>query len=134
MLRQNSSSTIKAELKHTGIYVANIDRSIDFYERALSMHITRRLETKGRDVVFLGDLNNTFELELIYNPSKNGKYNLGDNTFHCGFRIENYDEAHELHEKMGCISRDKNISQYYWIKDPDGYEIEIIRASEYMIQ
>ena len=53
-------------------------------------------------------------------------YNLGDNTFHIAFEVDDYEKAHELHEKMGCICYENPEMGIYFINDPDGYWLEII--------
>jgi len=37
-----------------------------------------------------------------------------------------YEEAHRLHEKMGCICFENPAMGIYFIEDPDGYWLEII--------
>ena len=53
-------------------------------------------------------------------------YNLGDEEFHLAFRVDDYDAAHALHEKMGCICYENTAMGLYFIKDPDGYWLEIV--------
>ena len=41
---------------------------------------------------------------------------------------DDFDQAHALHEKMGCICFENHDMGIYFINDPDGYWIEIIPA------
>ncbi len=55
-------------------------------------------------------------------------YNLGDEAFHLALTADHFDQAHALHEKMGCICFENHDMGIYFINDPDGYSIEIIPA------
>ena len=57
-----------------------------------------------------------------------GAYNLGDNEIHLAFSVDDYEGAHKLHEEMGCICFENKAMGLYFIADPDGYWIEILRA------
>ena len=48
--------------------------------------------------------------------------------FHLALTADDFDKAHELHEKMGCICFENHDMGIYFINDPDGYWIEIIPA------
>mgnify|MGYP000299654465 CR=1 FL=1 len=49
---------------------------------------------------------------------------------HLGMRTEDIQASFALHSQMGCVS-DKIVEQHhqfgYFIKDPDGYETEIVQ-------
>ena len=51
---------------------------------------------------------------------------LGDNEFHLAFTTDDYEAAHEKHAAMGCICFENHEMGLYFIKDPDGYWIEIV--------
>ena len=42
------------------------------------------------------------------------------------FRTEDFEAAHALHEKMGCICYENPAMGIYFINDPDGYWLEIV--------
>ena len=42
--------------------------------------------------------------------------------------VDDFDAAHELHEKMGCIIRENPRMGLYFIADPEGQWIEILPA------
>ena len=48
--------------------------------------------------------------------------------FHLALTADDFDKAHALHEKMGCICFENHDMGIYFINDPDGYWIEIIPA------
>ena len=45
---------------------------------------------------------------------------------HIAFRVPDMEEAHKLHEEMGCIVRENPAMGLYFITDPDGQWIEIL--------
>ena len=53
---------------------------------------------------------------------------MGDCEFHLAFRTDDYEAAHDLHEQMGCICYENPDMGIYFIKDPDGYWLEIVPA------
>ena len=50
---------------------------------------------------------------------------LGDYLI-VGVTADDFDKAHALHEKMGCICFENHDMGIYFINDPDGYWIEIV--------
>ena len=77
-------------------------------------------------IVYVGNENADFELELTWLRDHEGPYNLGDEEFHLAFRTDDIDAAHALHEEMGCICFENKAMGIYFIKDPDGYWLEIV--------
>ncbi len=53
-------------------------------------------------------------------------YNLGDEEFHIAFKTHNFDAAYKLHKQMDCICYENKDMGLYFIKDPDGYWLEIV--------
>ena len=53
-------------------------------------------------------------------------YDLGDCEFHLAFEADDYEQAHALHQEMGCICFENTEMGIYFITDPDGYWLEII--------
>ena len=114
--------------EHTNLNVTDLARSIAFYEEALSLSIVKRqkAEDGSFELVFLGDGQSGTTLELTWLAGKEGPYNLGDNETHLAFRPSNFEEAKELHQKMGVICYENTSMGLYFISDPDGYWIEIL--------
>ena len=112
---------------HTNFTVFNIDRSLKFYEEALGLTEIARLETQSYIFVYMGDpYRSDHVLELQEIKSRNFPYNTGDNLSHLAFIVDDFDAAYEKHKKMNCIIKEHKIAGLYWIKDPDGYLIEIV--------
>ena len=116
---------------HNNLNVFDLEKSLAFYHEALGLKEVRRKEGKNFTLVFLGDGTTSHQLELTYLHERKEPYNLGENEFHLAFLVEDYEAAHALHEKMGCICYENKEMGIYFISDPDGYWLEILPASRY---
>ena len=115
---------------HNCLKVLDLDRSLKFYKEALGLEPVRWMRPSDADIqlVFLSDGKSAHELELGCPADRSEPFNLGDNEFHVAFRTADMEGAHALHESMGCICYDPETEPVYFIRDPDGYQIEIIPA------
>ena len=111
---------------HENFNVLDLEKSLAFYQEALGLHESRRKEKSDFTLVYLADDTNTFELELTWLKDRTTPYNLGDEEFHLAFETDDYEAAHAQHEKMGCIAYENPGMGIYFIKDPDGYWLEIV--------
>ena len=111
---------------HENYNVRDLDRSLAFYREALGLHEVRRNEKPEFTIVFMADDTETFQLELTWLKDHPQAYNLGECEFHLAFRTEDYQGAHDLHERMGCIVFENPEMGIYFITDPDGYWLEIV--------
>lgn len=115
---------------HFNFNVSDLDKALDFYREALGLTEVRRKEAEdgGFILVYLGDGRTDFQLELTWLRDHPQKYDLGECEFHLALRTEDYQAAHEKHQKMGCICFENPAMGIYFITDPDGYWIEIVPA------
>lgn len=113
---------------HNNLNVRNLKESLAFYEQALGLRETRRIEATDGSflIVFLGDGRSVHKLELTWLRDRKEKYNLGDNEFHLAFETDDMDTALQRHREMGCVCFENPEMGIYLITDPDGYWIEII--------
>ena len=113
---------------HENYNVADLAKSMAFYEEALGLKETRRKEAADGSfiIVYLANENSDFELELTWLRDMDRPYNLGDCEFHLAFRTDDYEAAHAKHEAMGCICYENPQMGSYFIKDPDGYWLEVL--------
>ena len=112
---------------HTNLTVFDIDRSLKFYEEALGLTEIARLETKSYVFIYMGDpYRSDHVLELQEIKSRQKPYNVGDSLSHLAFMVDDFEAAYEKHKKLNCIFKEHKIAGLYWIKDPDGYLIEIV--------
>ncbi len=118
---------------HNNFNVLDLDKSLDFYRRALGLVEVRRKAAEDGSfiLVYLGDgAGSTHQLELTWLRDWDRPYNLGDNEFHLAFTVEDFDAAHELHKQMGCICFENEKMGVYFINDPDNYWLEILPAKK----
>lgn len=113
---------------HTNINVFDLDRSIEFYQKALNLKVTRIKD--GPDgafrLAFLQDGETSASIELTWLADRQDPYNLGDNETHLAFTAADFDAAYQLHKEMDCICFENKAMGVYFINDPDGYWIEIL--------
>lgn len=121
---------MKFKMIHENYNVLDLERSMEFYEKALGLTEIHRKEAEDGSfiIVYVGNKETTFELELTWLRDRTEPYSLGDEEFHLAFETEDYDAAHALHEEMGCICFENPAMGIYFIKDPDGYWLEIVPA------
>ena len=119
---------MKFKMIHENFNVSDLDISLKFYEKALGLKEIRRkvAEDGSFIIVYVGNDEADFELELTWLAEHPQKYDLGEEEFHLAFRVDDFEAAHKLHEEMGCICYENPAMGIYFITDPDGYWLEII--------
>lgn len=120
---------IKSRFDHYNINVFDLQKSLDFYEKALGLKEVKRKEAADGSfiLVYLGDGETDFTLELTWLRDWDRPYNMGDNEQHLCIRIANdYDETRAFHKDMGCVCYENKDMRLYFIVDPDGYWIEVL--------
>ena len=117
---------MKFEMIHENYNVSDLERSIAFYEKALGLREVRRNEKADFTIVYMGNEESTFQLELTWLKDHPQPYDLGECEFHLAFRTDDYEAAHRLHEEMGCICYENPAMGIYFITDPDGYWLEVV--------
>ncbi len=113
---------------HNNLNVLDLEKSLKFYQEALGLRETRRKQAADGSftLVFLGDGTTPHKLELTWLRDRKEKYNLGDNEIHLAFTTPDYEAAHALHKRMGCVCFENEAMGIYFIEDPDGYWLEIL--------
>lgn len=119
---------MKSRFLHCNLNVQDLDKSIEFYNKALGLHAVRRKAASDGSftLAFLEDGESDFQLELTWLRDHNGPYDLGENESHIAFRVEDKKAAYALHKEMGCICFENHDMDLYFISDPDGYWLEIL--------
>ena len=133
---------IAARFDHMNIDVSNLERSIEFYDKALGLkEVGHRIVAPDGSfiIVYLGEAEkeqagktkNTycgFRLELTWlRAHANKTYDLGENETHLCVRVPgDYDKTREYHRAMGCICYENEVMGLYFIHDPDDYWIEVL--------
>ncbi len=124
---------IKGRFDHFNINVTNLEKSIEFYNKALGLKEVRRKESSDGSfiLVYLGDGVTPFSLELTWLRDHPQPYELGENESHLCIRVDgDYDQTREYHREMGCICYENHDMGLYFINDPDDYWIEVLRLKK----
>lgn len=120
---------IKSRFDHFNINVLDLEKSIEFYDKALGLKEARRKEAADGSfvLVYLTDNKTGFSLELTWLKDRQEFYNLGDNEFHLCLRVEgDYEKVRQYHKSMGWVCYENMDMGLYFINDPDDYWIEIL--------
>ena len=118
---------------HTMIRVKNIEESLKFYTDVLNMKFDHKKRLDDCWLYFLTDESGVCQIELTYNDEtpENG-YNIGSGFGHFAFEVESLENFTQKIEKLGYkylyepFDLTGKGSKIAFIKDPDGYEIELI--------
>ena len=113
---------------HFNFNVLDLDRSLAFYREALELSPVRAKEAEDGSfkLVYLGDEETGFELELTWLKDRTQPYDLGEQEFHLALLTDRFDELLARHRAMGCVCFENPAMGIYFIEDPDGYWIEIV--------
>jgi len=125
----------KARILHTMLRVGDLPRSIDFYCGVMGMQVLRTFDQpKNRfSLTFLGfgDESKTSVLELTYNYGVDS-YDLGSAYGHVAIGVEDCERAcTEISARGGEVTYGPAVMEglnemIAFVKDPDGYQIELV--------
>ena len=115
---------------HFNFNVLDLERSLAFYREALGLTPVEEKEADDGSfrLVYLGDGESDFRLELTWLRDRRSPYDLGEQEFHLAFRTDRFDQLLERHRAMGCVCFENPDMGVYFIEDPDGYWIELVPA------
>ena len=122
---------------HTMIRVSDLDKSIEFYTNVLGMQVLDRFEnTEYRySLVFVGYDKNGPTIELTYNWDTDS-YDLGNGFGHLALGVDDiYATCDQIKAVGGNVTREPGpmlggTTHIAFVKDPDGYAIELIQTSK----
>ena len=123
-----------SELIHTCYRVLDLDRSAAFYEK-LGFEELRRVPI-GDDAtnLFMGLPNDGARLELTYNHGRTAPYEIGTGYGHIAITADDLDATLEALAAEGIepekppYQARKGGSRICFVRDPDGYRIELIES------
>lgn len=120
---------MKFNFAHNNLSSFDLDKSIAFYKLNLGLEVVKRKEASDGSfiIVFMGDGESKHKLELTWLRDWEKPYELGDNEIHICFEVDDYDAAYDFHKKNGVICYENVQMGLYFIEDPDGFWIEIVR-------
>lgn len=124
-------------LLHTMIRVVDLEKSLEFYQKALGMRLLRRKDYEsGRfTLAFLGycEESEGAVLELTHNWDRK-EYTLGDAYGHLAIGVDDLEKAYQ--HCLDCGATAKVAPKVFgsgtrlaFVRDPDGYDVELIELS-----
>ncbi len=118
---------------HTMLRVKDIDKSIDFYTKLLNMKLDKKKNLEDCELYFLTDEENCAQIELTYNnETPEEGYKIGNGFGHLAFSVKSLDEFTKKLKSLGYeylyepFDLNGKGTKIAFVKDPDGYEIELI--------
>ena len=118
---------------HTMIRVKDIEKSLKFYTEVLDMELEHKKRLDDCWLYFLNDKEKTCQIELTYNDDTPAEgYNIGAGFGHFAFAVDSLNDFTNKIKKLGYdylyepFDLNGKGSMIAFIKDPDGYEIELI--------
>lgn len=123
---------MKFTFYHNNINVSDLEKSVEFYKKALGLTVTREkaADDGSFKLVFMGDETTPHMLELTWLRDMDRPYDLGDNESHLAMKADDMDAALALHKEMNCVCFENPDMGIYFINDPDGYWTEICPAND----
>lgn len=116
--------------------VGNLEKSITFYQNVMGMKLLRQNENAQYKytLAFMGydDIATSAVLELTYNWGVDS-YDLGNAFGHIAIEVDDiYNACDKIRALGGVISREPGpvkggTTEIAFVKDPDGYAIELIQ-------
>ena len=123
------------ELIHTCYRIGDIDRSVAFYE-ALGFEERRRMPIRDEAInVFMGLPGDADRLELTFNHGVT-EYELGTGYNHIAVSVDDITGTLEALAKQGIEAEKppyrvrEGGSRIAFVRDPDGYRIELIEKNK----
>jgi lactoylglutathione lyase len=130
-----------AKAIHSMIRVLDEQRSVAFYAAAFGLQVAERLDFETFTLIYLSNAETGFEVELTVNKGRTAPYDLGDGYGHLAFSVADVDGEHARMTTAGLGPRKlvdfapagTVIARFFFIADPDGYQIEVLqRGGRYL--
>ena len=117
------------KLAHTMIRVRDLGRSLQFYTEFLGLRETHRMDLNDATLVYLSDDAGAYDIELTWNHDGRD-YEPGNQFGHLAFTTDDLEKVvGEVERRDWWYRRSKpDPARYIFVKDPDGYDIEILQA------
>lgn len=122
---------MKPHIDHLNRYVSDVDKFIEFYREVLGYElIGKGKKENGMNYAILKG----FDHEMFI--SERASFEQKDDNFrHIGYAVEKADEILEELKMKGFIDMDmqvivKQYSRQLYIRDPDGFEIDLIQWTD----
>lgn len=126
-----------AKSVHSMIRVLEEKRSVEFYKKAFGLDVADRLDFDGFTLIYLSNPESEFELELTVNKDRTEAYNLGDGYGHLAVTVDDLEAEHARFEAgdlnprklVDFQNKGTRIAKFFFVADPDGYQIEVLQRA-----
>ncbi len=119
---------------HICYRVMDLEASENFYRDAFGFEISRKKDyPDGRFTLsYMTSAELPFELELTYNYDQQEPYIIGNGYSHLAVGTTDLEGSHQRHRDMGLeMTPLKGLTEgkprFYFVTDPDGYLVEVVR-------
>ena len=113
------------KMVHNNYNVLDLEKSLEFYEKAFGLKTVRRVENEGFTLCFIAGEHGEHQIELTWLHDRNEPYDIGDNEIHLCFWTDDFDASYKKHKEMGIICYENPAMGIYFVEDPDGYWLEV---------
>lgn len=124
-----------AKAIHTMVRVFDLDRSVDFYQRAFGLEVAERFDFDDFVLAYLRNDQSDFEIELTWNKDQAEPYSHGSGYGHLAVSVDDLDAEHGRFEAEGfepnpvkeMFREGEMLARFFFVQDPDGYKIEVLQ-------
>lgn len=114
---------------HVTIQTSRFEEEIEFYEKFAGLKIQRDMRPAGKDLVFLGENQESTMVEIIRNQDAS---DAGNANLSVGFNAEDLDAAREKLVSAGLdptpfITPVPGV-KFFYVKDPAEVRVQFIQA------
>ena len=124
---------MKTSVDQYCINVTDLERSVEFYEKALGLTITHRIEEKEfREVVLSGETGG--RIQLAWQRNQEGPIEHGNGFWKLYLQSDDCKALYKRAIDAGAESVTEPVQLEEWpviaafVKDPDGYLVEILET------
>lgn len=126
---------LNMKLAHTMLRVGNPEKMIEFYRKAFGFELREKKENDTFTLYFLNAGDQTAELELTHNHGEDEPYEKSRSFGHIAIHTDEGQSLQEAYDKAveagGEDYRppEECPGDYAFVKDPEGFEVEILARS-----
>lgn len=118
---------------HNNILVSDMEKSIQFYVGNLGFTVRNRSTSPELeyDICHMTHPSTNFELELTSYPKGDYKDKLKhelQGEFHIAFYCDDFENTFKKHKEQGIVVFENLDWDLYFIGDPDGHWVEIMKG------
>ena len=115
---------LKFKFAHANLLVTDLERSVKFYRQALSLKEIERKEYPDAYMAYLAVDDFILELRQFKEPVE---FEVDKRVNHIAFFTDDFKNDLIRHQQMNCVDRVLEEFGIYFISDPDGHSIELMR-------